>query len=207
VIGIVASQVVDTYHRPAVLIGINEGMGRGSARSIAGLNMYEILLTFRDLFLDFGGHEGAAGFAIRPDNIPELKRRLQRHVDEQVSPDSLVPRLEIDAPLEPEQVTLTLIKELERLAPFGEGNPEPVFLISNLELADFKKVGKDGKHFKAWFSRNGLRLETIGFGLGKIADKMDHQKLYDIAVNLESNEYNGFETAQLSLIDIREAGQ
>jgi len=83
----------------------------------------------------------------------------------------------------------------------------PVFLISNLELADFKKVGKDGKHFKAWFSRNGLRLETIGFGLGKIADKMDHQKLYDIAVNLESNEYNGFETAQLSLIDIREAGQ
>jgi len=110
VIGIVASQVVDTYHRPAVLIGINEGMGRGSARSIAGLNMYEILLTCRDLFLDFGGHEGAAGFAIRPDNIPELKRRLQRHVDEQVSPDSLVPRLEIDAPLEPEQVTLTLIK-------------------------------------------------------------------------------------------------
>lgn len=209
VIGIVASQVVDVFNRPTVLIGINDGVGRGSARSIDGLNMYEILDSCRDLFLDFGGHEGAAGFEIEPDNIPELKRRLKTHVDKSIPTESLTPRLEIDAEIEPSQITLTLIKELERLSPFGEGNPEPVFMIRNLQLSDFKKVGSDGKHLKAWFGRDGINLETIGFGLGSRAGSNSSQLIvgnpYDIAVNLESNEYNGFESAQLSLLDVREA--
>jgi single-stranded-DNA-specific exonuclease len=205
VIGIVASQVVNAFARPTVLIGINDGVGRGSARSIEGLNIFALLDSCRDLFLDFGGHEGAAGFEIATEKIAELKARLKAEVEKRVKPEELVPKIEIDTEIAPQQITLGLIKELELLAPHGEGNPAPIFLIKGLTLSDYKKVGKDGKHFKAWFSQAGVNLEAIGFGLGGLADQMDHNFEYDLAVNLESNEWNGFESVQLSLIDIRES--
>ncbi|MCU0640535.1 MAG: single-stranded-DNA-specific exonuclease RecJ [Candidatus Margulisbacteria bacterium] len=205
VIGIVASQIVDRYGKPAVLIGINEGVGRGSARSVDGFNIYALLDSCRDLFLDFGGHEGAAGFEIEPAQVPELQRRLRAHLEENVDPESMIPKLELDAQIDPQEISLALVKELNKLAPFGEGNQAPLLLIGNLSLLEHKTVGKDKKHLKAWFGDNGLRLETIGFGFGALAAKLDYNQRYDLAVNLEANEYNGFESVQLSLVDIREA--
>jgi len=205
VIGIVASQVVDAFSRPTVLIGVNNGVGRGSARSVDGFNIFEILNTCHDLFLDFGGHEGAAGFEITSENIPELRRRLNFEADQKIDYNDLIPQLKIDAEIQPEQINLGLIEELERLAPFGEGNPEPVFMIRDLSLSEYKQVGSRGKHLKAWFSRGAAKLETIGFGLGSRVEKLDYGRTYDIAFNLSSNEYNGFESAQLSLVDVREA--
>lgn len=204
VIGIVASRVVDAFNRPAVLVGINDGVGRGSARSMDGLNIYEMLDSCRDLFLDFGGHAGAAGFEIDPDNLPELKRRLMEEAEKKVDAQELIPKVEIDAEIDPEQITLSAVKEIERLAPFGEGNPEPVFMARDLGLEEFKTVGKKNKHLKAWFARNGVTLEAVGFGMGEMQKELDYNKRYDIAFNLESNEFNGFERAQLSLVDIRE---
>lgn len=204
VIGIVASQVVDNYYRPAVLIGIKDGVGRGSARSVEGLNVFELLDSCRDLFLDFGGHEGAAGFEIAAENIKELERRLKLKAEETIDPSVLMPKVMIDAELDPSNITLGLTDELSKLQPFGEGNPEPVFMIRDLRLLDHKTVGAKKKHLKAWFSRDGVNLETIGFGMGNMADSLDYQKSYDIAFNLESNEFNGFASAQLSLVDIRE---
>jgi len=204
VIGIVASQVVDTYFRPTVLIGVKDGVGRGSARSIEGLNIFELLDSCRDLFLDFGGHEGAAGFEIVSDNILELERRLKATAEEMIDPADLVPKIAIDAEIDPMQINLGLIDEIGKLQPFGEGNPDPVFMVRGLRLTDHKKVGNNKKHLKAWFSRDGVNLETIGFGMGKMADTLDYQKSYDIAFKLESNEYNGFASAQLSLVDVRE---
>ncbi|MFA5113644.1 MAG: single-stranded-DNA-specific exonuclease RecJ [Candidatus Margulisiibacteriota bacterium] len=207
VIGIVASQIVDRYGKPAILIGINEGVGRGSARSVAGFNIYAILDSCRDLFLDFGGHEGAAGFEIEPARVPELQQRLGEQLAKNIDPESMVPKLELDAQIDPQEISLALIRELAKLAPFGEGNPSPLFMIGGLALAELKTVGKEGKHLKAWFGSNGIRLETIGFGFGALADKLDYNKEYDLAVNLEANEYNGFESVQLSLVDIREAAK
>jgi single-stranded-DNA-specific exonuclease len=206
VIGIVASQVVNAFARPTVLIGINDGVGRGSARSIEGLNIFALLGSCRDLFQGFGGHEGAAGFEIAGGKITELKARLRSEVEKRVKPEDLVPKIEIDAELEPQQVTLAAIKQLELLAPHGEGNPAPVFMIKGLTLSDYKKVGKDGKHLKAWFSKEGVALEAIGFGLGDAnSPHLSEGNNYDIVCNLECNEWNGFESAQLSLIDIRES--
>ncbi|MBI5699769.1 single-stranded-DNA-specific exonuclease RecJ [Candidatus Saganbacteria bacterium] len=201
VIGIVASRVVDAYFRPTVLIGINEGVGRGSARSIEDFNIFAVLDTCRDLFSDFGGHEGAAGFEIDPGNIPELKRRLEEKLREFATSEIFTPKLEIDCELDAKQITLGLIKELEALAPHGQGNPAPVFMTRGLKIKDIKKVGNNGGHLKLRFS-NGL--ESIGFRLGELANGLSYEKTYDIAYNLESNEWNGFESAQLNLIDIRE---
>jgi single-stranded-DNA-specific exonuclease len=205
VIGIVASQVVDAYYRPTVLIGINDGVGRGSARSIDGLNMYELLSSCQDLFMDFGGHEGAAGFEIKVENIPELGRRLLEKIDGMVSFEELKPRVMVDAELDPCQISMSLIKELEILDPHGEGNPTPVFMSRDLKLSSVRRVGKNKKHLKARFAAGEIILDTIGFSLGDFADKLDYNSTYDIAYQLESNEWDGFEKAQLSLVDIRES--
>lgn len=207
VIGIIASQVVDRYFRPAVLIGINDGVGRGSARSIEGLNIYELLDSCHDLFLDFGGHEGAAGFEILPAKIAELERRLRETIDVTISAEVLIPKVKIDAEINPATITLSLIKELEKIGPHGEGNTTPVYMSRNLQILDLRKVGSAGKHLKAKFSNGNISLETVGFGLGYLVNQLSYDKSYDIAYELSANEWNGFEMAQLSLVDIREASR
>ncbi len=205
VIGIVASQVVDRYFRPAVLVGVNDGVGRGSARSVEGFNIYELLDSCRDLFLDFGGHEGAAGFEIKSEDIPALKTRLEKAIDQRVSFDDLRAKLTIDAELDPATISLGLIKELEVLGPHGEGNPPPLFMSGQLNLVDVRQVGKGKRHLKAKFSHGNIMLETIGFGMGDFVDRLDYNAKYDIAYRMETNEWDGFEVAQLSLVDIRES--
>ncbi|MFC1540495.1 single-stranded-DNA-specific exonuclease RecJ [Candidatus Margulisiibacteriota bacterium] len=205
VIGIVASQVVDRYTRPAVLVGVNDGVGRGSARSLPGVNMYELLDSCRDLFLDFGGHEAAAGFEIKSEKIPELVSRLRQQVDQRLTFDDLRPVVLIDAELDPALISLGLVRELAALDPHGEGNPQPVFMSRALKLADVRRVGSNGRHLKLRLQRKDSTLDAIGFALGDLADKLSYNNVYDIAYKLESNEWNGFESAQLSLVDIREA--
>jgi single-stranded-DNA-specific exonuclease len=202
VIGIVASQVVDRYYRPAVLIGVNEGIGRGSARSIDGINIFNVLKECRDLFTDFGGHKKAAGFEVVEDNIPELTKRLKEIIDGLVSDEELVPTLEIESALDAKDITMSLASELELLDPHGEENPPPVFISCGLKLIDMRRVG-DGTHLKARFTDGKVTLDSIGFSLGDLASKLKLGDLYDLAYNLEVNEFNGLESAQLNLVDIR----
>jgi single-stranded-DNA-specific exonuclease len=204
VIGIVASQIVDKYYRPTVLIGINEGIGRGSARSIDGLNIYEALDSCRDLFNDFGGHKKAAGFEIQAEKIPELIERLRTRIEEDLIDEELVPLLEIESMLDPKAINMGLASELELLAPFGEENQVPTFASHDLKLIEMKRVG-DGSHLKARFTEGTVTLDSIGFSMGTLANKMKLGDNYDLAYNLEVNEYNGFESAQLNLVDIRPA--
>lgn len=204
VIGIVASQVVDRYYRPTVLIGVNEGVGRGSARSIDGLNIFEVLSTCSDLFTDFGGHKKAAGFEVDEKNIPVLIKRLTERIEETMNDADLIPKLEIDCVLEPKQVNMNLASELELLAPYGEDNPAPTFASDNLKLVDMRRVG-DGSHLKARFTDGTLTLDTIAFSFGHLADKLQLGDSYDLAYNLEVNEFNGYESAQPKLVDVRPA--
>jgi len=207
VIGIVASRIVDRCSRPAVLIGVNEGVGRGSARSISGVNMYALLNNCKDLFLDFGGHEGAAGFEIDPKNIPELKKRLHAAINEMVSFDDLKTKLKIDLDLDPKDMNFSLVKDLEALGPFGAGNPVPVFRTERVQIQEMKTVGKQNKHLKIKFFKQDVVLDAIGFSMGYLEKKLAYSKNYDVVYNLESNEWNGFERIQLNLIDIKEAEQ
>ena len=200
VIGIIASRVTEKYNRPVVLIGVNEGSGRGSARSIEDFNVFNILESCVDLFKDFGGHEGAAGFEIAPENIPELKRRLLENIEQMDL--ELAPKLHIDFELDPSKITLGLIQELKILDPLGEENPAPVFISRNVIAIDTNKVGSNGGHFKAKFSFNGFTFEAIGFGMGNLTDFVKPNGSYDIAYTLSTNIWNGFETVQINLLDI-----
>jgi single-stranded-DNA-specific exonuclease len=206
VIGIVASQIVDRYYRPAVLIGINEGIGRGSARSIDGLNIYEILKECSGLFTDFGGHKKAAGFEVREENIKQAMDKLRELIDEELSSEDLVQNLEIESVLDPKEVTMGLASELELLDPHGEENPAPIFATYGLKLIDIRRVG-DGSHLKTKWTDGDITLGSIGFSLGELAPKLKLGDIYDLAYNLEVNEFNGYENAQLNLVDVRSAGK
>lgn len=206
VIGIVASQVVDQFYRPAVLISVTDGVGRGSARSVDGFNIFELLQTCKDLFIDFGGHEFAAGFEIDSKDIEELKGRLKSESSKRIRPEDLEPRLQIDCEIEGRDISLGLVNGLEALSPFGKGNSEPVFMTRGLRLTESRRVG-DGSHLKAKFTDGRVTLETIGFGLGGAFPNLNYSSSYDIAYELRSSQWNGYESAELRLIDLKEAGK
>jgi single-stranded-DNA-specific exonuclease len=203
VIGIVASQVTERYYKPAVLIGVQEGVGRGSARSIEGVNVFDILDSCRDLYLDFGGHAGAAGFEIPSEKIPELVSRLKIAAADRLKEADLVSKIKIEAEIDPKILTLSLVKELEMLDPHGEDNPPPVFISRNLCAQDWNRVGSNKKHLKARFTDGSMTLETIGFGMGERASELNFDEVFDLAYNLQVNEWDGFEMVQLNLVDLR----
>jgi len=203
VIGIVASRVVDAFNLPAVLIGVDGGYGRGSARSMDEVDIYGILSTCADLFEDFGGHRNAAGFRIRQEKIDELSGRLKEQAKKKISPEQMSPRTDIDLELSFSDVNMGLVKELERLSPYGAGNPEPVFMTGGLRAKDWRLVGR-GNHLKAKFSSGDSALDVIGFDLGEKASMLNYSSLYDIVYTLRVSEWEGFESAELRLIDIRE---
>jgi single-stranded-DNA-specific exonuclease len=206
VIGIVASQLVDRYYRPTVIIGLDGSSGRGSARSLDGVNIYELLESCQDLFLNFGGHEGAAGFEIAKDKLEEFTARLKKKADESIKTEDLIPKLKIDMQLPLSHVSLTLVREIEKLSPFGEGNPEPLFLTSSLKLLGMKRVGKD-KHLKLRLSDGRINIDAIGFRMGHIHDRLKLNDNYHIVYKLTTEEWDGFELVQFNLVDIKEARQ
>jgi single-stranded-DNA-specific exonuclease len=203
VIGIIASQIVDRYFRPAVLIGMGEKVGRGSARSLAGINIYKLLEPCADLFNTFGGHGGAAGFEIANDKIAEFITRLKQQAQATLSAEDLIPKLLIDLELPPHLLTLSLAQELTVFSPHGEGNRQPLFLSRQLKLVNQRVVGRDGRHLKLKLAAGPMVFDGIGFDLGNLSPQLIDNELYDVVYNLEVNEWNGTTAAQLNLVDVR----
>jgi single-stranded-DNA-specific exonuclease len=168
VIGIVASRIVDEFYRPAALISVREGMGKGSGRSIPGFDLYEGLQQCADLLTGFGGHKYAAGFTIAEDRIPLFRERLSSLVLERMGARGFIRTLTIDAPVTLDDLTLDLLRDIERMAPFGQGNPEPRLGIRGLEVASLRTVGNGNKHMKMRLRQpNGRSLDAIAFNQGE----------------------------------------
>lgn len=205
VIGIVASKVLERYHRPTVLIAVDPELkvGRGSARSIHAYDIFRAIEARRDLFIECGGHTLAAGFSIRTEYIEELRKHLNKLAHEWMSPEDLLPRLDIDADIEPAEITPQLVDELARLEPFGHGNPEPVFLSRGLTILDKRRVG-GGSHWK--FTVRGEALPPTGciaFGMGDCDDRFRVGDEVDLVYTPGWNEFNGRREIQLEVHDIR----
>jgi single-stranded-DNA-specific exonuclease len=203
VIGITASRLVEAYGRPVVIIADDGEVGRGSARTTGSVNIYDLLNACRDRFIKFGGHKEAAGFSILPDNIEAFKTELQQVAKAQVSEQDLLPILRIDAEVSPDQVSLELAEMLDQLAPFGQGNPTPVFYCNQLRPVEFKRVGS-GDHLKVRFvDPSGKKvIDAIGFGLGQKIE-VCHQNEIELAFTIEVNHWRGTRSPQLQLLDMR----
>ena len=202
VIGIVASRLVERFQRPTVLVALDGDRGRGSGRSLPGLDLTHILDGCSDLLLAHGGHAFAAGLSVRRERLPELRERLERLVREQSRPDHFVPRLELDADLAPGDCDMDLVEWLERMAPHGLDNPEPVYRMQGVRIDRVQEVG-GGKHVRLTARDERGQVEAIWFGRGSEARSLARAGRADIACVPTRNDWMGEMRVQLKLKDVR----
>jgi single-stranded-DNA-specific exonuclease len=198
VIGIVASRLVERYHRPVVLIAGADGLWKGSGRSIASFDLHGALAACAGHLERFGGHRAAAGLSILPERVEAFADAFAAEAESALVPDDLVPVTVVDAVLpRGTKLTLELCQELRRLAPFGLGNPDVTLLAPACEVVEPATVG-DGKHLRFRVRREGVDAGgAIAFGLGDQLDRCRRVGNYDVAFRLEENHWNGTVAPQL----------
>jgi single-stranded-DNA-specific exonuclease len=196
VIGIVASRLVERFHRPVVLIAGGEDEWTGSGRSIPVFDLHGALGACADLLGRWGGHRAAAGLSIRPENVEAFADAFAARAAEDLSEDDLAPVVRVDAVVRGTELTLDLSSELERLAPFGLGNPGVTLLAVGCELSELGAVG-EGKHLKLAVLADGARSGAIAFGQGSQLDRYRRPVRYDVAFKLAANHWNGTVSPQL----------
>lgn len=198
VIGIVASRLVERYHRPTILIALTEdGLGKGSGRSIPGFHLLDALVACSHHLLRFGGHRYAAGLGLSAENVPAFAESFEAAAARTLTDNDLLPKLTMDAEVEPGEVTKDLALEMKRLEPFGMGNPEPLLLLRGMKVVERRIVG-DG-HLRLRLARGGCTFGAIAFNL---ADR-ETTGLIDIAFFPEMNQWNGSSSLQLRVKDLR----
>jgi single-stranded-DNA-specific exonuclease len=199
VIGIVASRLVERFHRPVVLIaGTEDGAWKGSGRSIAAFDLHGGLAACAPHLERYGGHRAAAGLSIAPERVEAFADAFAAHADGALTDADLRPVTVVDAVVPGSRLTLDLCAELRRLAPFGLGNPGVTLLVAGAELSDLAAVG-DGKHlrFRVRDDRGRPAGSAIGFGLGSQLDRFRRPAAFDVAFRLEENRWNGTVAPQL----------
>jgi single-stranded-DNA-specific exonuclease len=191
VVGIVASRLVERHWRPAVVIGLDgTGRGRGSARSIPGFDLLEGLRACSKHLARFGGHRAAAGLELDADEIDDFRRAFLAHAAERLGPAELVRTEAVDAVVGGESLGLAIAEELELLAPFGKGNPEPRLLVPAARLRDVRPMG-EGKHARFSLESGAKRALGVAFGVNGELDRAAAGGPLDVAVRLEVNQWNG----------------
>jgi single-stranded-DNA-specific exonuclease len=207
VVGIVASRVVELANRPAFIVAVDEdGVGRGSARSTAGVHLVEALESCSDILVKFGGHAAAAGFTVRREHLDELRERLAKHVSSKLtSEEDLMPRYRADAQLGLDEVTVEMARGLSRLEPHGIGNPRPVFLVEGA-IVRRAFVMKE-RHLKLIVGdRNGNTVDAVWWDGAEYERACGAGKSLDLLVSCGVNEWQGLERSQLTIKDARPAG-
>lgn len=203
VIGIVASKLVDAFHRPAIVMSIDGDIAHGSCRSIPPFNMLAALESCAELMTKFGGHKQAAGLAMDASRIRELRARVNEYADGCLGPDDLRPRLWIDGSLTFRSISAQMASELTALAPFGAGNPCPLFRASRVEIIDGPRLVKE-RHLKMAFRQDGRVMRGIAWRASERESFVaEHRAAIDLAFSLEQDSYNGERYLQLSVADFR----
>lgn len=202
VIGIVASRVLEQFHRPTLVITIRDGIGKGSCRSIPGFNIYEALKAHSDLLLQFGGHTMAAGFSIEEDKIPLFRERLNTYAAERLTEESCIPQLEIEQMVPLSEVTLDFIRSLALLEPCGCENPKPLFASRGVFVESTRRMGAENRHFKCLLSEGNTSVEAVFWNPGEDNPCSSGEEVA-IAYEPEIHEWYG-EHVQLIGKDIRE---
>jgi single-stranded-DNA-specific exonuclease len=203
VIGIVASKLVDAFQRPAIVLSIDGDIAHGSCRSIPSFDLLGGLESCQDLLSKFGGHKQAAGLTIETARIREFRSRINAHADERLGPDDLRPRLWLDGPLPFRGITAQVAEELATLAPFGAGNPSPLFTASRVEIVDGPRRVKE-RHLKMAFKQDGRVMRGMAWRAVEREEFVTgHRAAIDLAFSLEQDTWNGERYLQLSIADFK----
>lgn len=204
VIGIVSSKITDMYFKPSILMCIEEGnIAKGSGRSIPGFDIHEALENCKDNIKQFGGHSMAIGITIDNDKFEKFKQQLEKYAEDK-NISEIVPVLNIDEKVQLKNITMSDIKDLELLEPFGEANKPPIFQINNLKIESIRTLTQ-GKHLKLEVKEENTRFSAIGFNLGNLASDYKIGDKVNIAGFLEINSFNGMDSIQINIKDIMES--
>ncbi len=213
VVGLVASRLKDEFFRPAVVLAPRKDRWVASARSIDEFSIIDAIREFRGILDDHGGHRLAAGFSVSEDKLEEIKKGLIKRAEKDLGKEKLMPKLEIGVEIELSDLNLSLYQEMEKFAPFGIGNPRPIFATRQVEITDARLVGKEKQHLKLTINhkqslmlRNKssiIKFDAIGFGMGELYSQLKREKPVDIAYELILNEWNSQKKLELKLEDLK----
>ncbi|MGM0651281.1 MAG: single-stranded-DNA-specific exonuclease RecJ [Bacillota bacterium] len=202
VIGIVASRLVDKFNRPFVLVALEDGEGRGSARSIPGFDITAALTASSNVLERFGGHEQAAGFTVMEDNIELLRDNLASYASANLKEENLKSYLYLDAELSASEIEFDLVEGLEKLQPFGTANPRPLFGSRKWQVSSWRLVGSDRKHLKLKVQKDGRILDPIFFSGAGIEKELQQGRNVDLAFRLKNGSFRNQKTLDLEIKDI-----
>jgi single-stranded-DNA-specific exonuclease len=200
ILGLIAGKLADEYSRPVFIYNKGQNFSGGSCRSIPSFDVIESLSRCKSLLAEFGGHKGAAGFKVKNNNLEKLKKEIKK--------EELAPTIDIDSEIEIKNIDWTFFEEVEKMAPYGEANPEPVFLLRRLTVTDMRTVGNGEKHLKLSLecsTEKSNKFNAIGFNFGEWSNKLKRGSLIDIVFTLTSNRWNGHCNLEFKIVDLKVA--
>ena len=206
IIGIVASKITEKLNKPAILISLMQGMGKGSGRSIKGFNLFEALSFCEKDLVKFGGHELAAGLTVNEENLPDFCRHINQYAKEILSDGKCVPELVIDAELPIAYMNLNTVDKLCVMMPYGMGNAAPVFLCRGLTVLSLRPMS-EGKHMRLTVTDGTYVVDAVGFSMGEYLQNLSVHDCIDIVFQLDSNVFRGERRVQVLLKDLRFSAQ
>ena len=201
VIGIVASKITETFNKPSILICFDGEEGKGSGRSIVGFDLHEALCKTSEYLEKYGGHEMAVGLSLKRSNFDSFKEKFQEIVEKSDIKD-IVPIIKIDDEIDLKNVTMDMVREIDKLQPFGEENKVPIFLFRNLKIDSIRAIS-DGKHLKLSLKYSNGWIDAIGFNMGELVEQYTIEDKVDVVGFLEINSYNNIEKLQINIKDMR----
>lgn len=206
VLGIVAGRLLEELQQPVIVLSIQGGLAKGSARSVEAVDIFQALNDHRDLFVAFGGHSGAAGMTLQVENLEALSEVLTAFILENQLDLTQKPSLVLDEELNLAELSLDSVKSLEKLAPFGMNFAKPIFFLRDVQVESARTMGQDNAHLKLRLLKDGVNVDLVAFGQGQLAQEFSQVKDLELAVHLSVNQWNGHRTIQLMLVDARVHG-
>lgn len=209
IIGLVAGKLTEEFYRPSIVIWKGKFFSKGSARSINGCNIVELIRGVRELLVDVGGHPMAAGFTIETSKIEKFVKKINKIAQKVIVKEDLTPKVKVDFEIDFSLVNKDFYQLIQKLAPFGFGNSEPTFLLKKMRVVRRQAIGKNEAHLKIWVDNPETSIvervpaEAIGFGWGSWKDKIIAGDLIDLVFNIDLNVWNGKETIQLKIKDLK----
>ena len=200
VIGIVSSKITEMYFKPSILVSFEDGIAKGSGRSVPGFDLHEGLCKCSNYLEKYGGHEMAVGLTLKEENFEDFKKAFQQVAKEE-KVENILPVIYIDGIVTAEDIKPEFVKQLTNLEPFGEGNKVPLFAYKGLKINSIRAL-TDGKHLKLTLKDDNLIVDAIGFNMGSLVDEYRIGDKIDVVGVLEINSFNGMENVQINLKDV-----
>ncbi|WP_207496269.1 single-stranded-DNA-specific exonuclease RecJ [Aridibaculum aurantiacum] len=202
VVGIVASRLIETYYRPTVVLTRSGDVAAGSARSVAGFNLYEAIHACKEHLLGYGGHFAAAGMTLLPENVEAFAKKFEEVVSATITPEQLIPEIVIDAEVQLSDLSFSFYNIINQMEPYGPENMRPVFIAKNVVDTGWSRVVKE-QHIKFSLRQNNYTFNGIGFNMAEKFDLLTGKRPLDVVFTLDVNEWNGERSLQLRVCDVR----